>query len=160
MKIKVTYSTKALFLFFSWLFLFKTNAITSTDDSNIFLTSIMIYSGAIIFDLIFFAIESEPRVSDRLKGAYYGSIILIIINVLITFVAFLGANGLVTIIQEDTYQIEIKSGFLTDVYSGLLSVKLKLGVYLFLVLSFGLLEIIPGLLIAKEDSQKQVDSSD
>lgn len=157
---KVTYGTKELFLIFSWLFLFNTNATNSINDSGIFLTSIMIYSGAIVFDLVFFVIESDARVSNRLKGAYYGSVILAIINILITYVAFLGAIGQITIIREDTYKIVMQKGLLTDVYNDLLSVKLELGTYLFLVLIFGLLEIVPGLLIAKENAQKQIDSSD
>lgn len=156
---KITYGLKEIFLFFSWILLFKSN---SVNDSGIFLTSIMIYSGAIIFDLVFYAIEARSRASNRLKGAYYGSIILIIVNAFIALVALLGAFDMITITQtvEDTYQLTIAKGNLTDVYNAFLLIKVKLWIYMTLVLLFGLLGVLPGLLLVKEKSQKQIESSD
>jgi hypothetical protein len=122
----------------------------------------MIYSGAIIFDLVFFAIEAQSKASKRLKGAYYGSIVLAIVNGFITLVGMLGAFGIVIIekIPEGIYQLAIQKGDFTDVYNVLLSVKVELWIYMTLVLAFGLAEVVPGLLLAKENSQKQIDSSD
>lgn len=155
---KITYGLKEIFLLFSWILLFKSN---SVNDSGIFLTSIMIYSGAIIFDLIFFAIEARSKASKRLKGAYYGSIILAIVNGFIALVGLLGAFEVVAITRiENTYQMIVTKSDLTDVYNVLLSIKVKLWIYMTLVLLFGLLEIFPGLLLVKEKSQKQIESSD
>lgn len=155
---KITYGLKEIFLLFSWILLFKSN---SVNDSGVFLTSIMIYSGAIIFDLIFFAIEARSKASKRLKGAYYGSIILAIVNGFISLVGLLGAFGVVAITRiANTYQMIVTNGDLTDVYKALLSIKIKLWIYMTLVLLFGLLEIFPGLLLVKEKSQKQIESSD
>lgn len=155
---KITYGLKEIFLLFSWILLFKSN---SVNDSCIFLTSIMIYSGAIIFDLIFYAIEARSKASNYLKGAYYGSIVLAIVNGFIALVGLLGAFGMISIIWEiDTYQMIVTKGDLTDVYNVLMSIKVKLWIYMTLVLIFGLLEIIPGLLLEKEKSQKQIESSD
>lgn len=155
---KITYGLKEIFLFLSWILLFKSN---SVNDSGIFLTSIMIYSGAIIFDLIFFAIEARSKASIYLKGAYYGSIILAIINGFIALVGLLGAFEMITIVCEtDTYQMIVTRGDLTYVYVMLLSIKVKLWIYMTLALIFGLLEICPGLLIVKYKTQKQVEGSD
>lgn len=155
---KVTYGLKEIFLLFSWILLFNSN---SVNDSGIFLTSIMIYSGAIIFDLIFFVIEARSKVSKRLKGAYYGSIILAIINGFIASVGLLGSFEVITIIRTaNTYQMIVAKGDLTDVYNVLQSIKVKLWIYMTLVLLFGLLEIFPGLLLVKDKSQKQIESSD
>lgn len=156
---KITYGLKEIFLLFSWILLFKSN---SVGDSEIFLTSIMIYSGAIIFDLVFFAIEAQSKASKRLKGAYYGSIVLAIVNGVITLVGMLGAFGIVIIekMPEGVYQLAIQKGDFTDVYNVLVSVKVELWIYMTLVLGFGLAEVVPGLLLAKENSQKQIDSSD
>jgi hypothetical protein len=131
------------------------------NDAGIFLTSIMIYSGAIIFDLIFFAIEARSKASKYLKGAYYGSIILAIANGFITLVGLLGAFEMITINHiESTYQLVVTKGDLTGVYNVLLSIKVKLWIYMTLVLMFGLLEIFPELLLVKDKSQKQIESSD
>ncbi len=156
---KITYGLKEIFLFFSWLLLFKSN---SVGNSEIFLTSIMIYSGAIIFDLIFFAIEAQSKASKRLKGAYYVSITLAIVNGLITLVGVLGAFGVVVIEKtpQGVYQLVLSKGDFTDVYNVLLSLKVELWIYMTLVLFFGLAEVAPGYLLAKENSQKQIDSSD
>lgn len=156
---KITYWLKEIFLLFSWILLFESNSISNSD---IFLTSIMIYSGAIIFDLIFFSIEAQSKASKRLKGAYYGSIVLAVANGAIALVGMLGAFGIVIIRQtpEGIYQLIIREGDLTDVYNVLISLKVELWIYMTLVLGFGLAEIVPGLLIAKENSQKQIDSSD
>lgn len=154
MAMKVIYGIKSIFLFFSWILLFKSN---SVENSEVFLTSIMIYSGAIIFDLIFFVIEAETRVSNRLKGAYYGSIVLAIANGFITAIAFFGALGIITIEYsevENVYQLTIQRGTMTDIFKIFLSIKVKLWIYMILVALFGVLEIFPGLLIAKENSQK------
>lgn len=157
---KITYGLKEIFLFLSWILLFKSNPVG--EDSSIFLISIMIYSGAIIFDLIFFAIEARAKTSKRLKGVYYGSIILTILNGLIAFVGLLGALKVITITYSiaNSYQITITKGGLTDVYKVLSSIEVKLWIYMTLVLLFGLLEIFPGLLLVKEKSQKQIESSD
>ncbi len=155
---KITYGLKEIFLLFSWILLFKSN---SVNDSGIFLTSIMIYSGAIIFDLIFFVMEARSKASIRLKGAYYGSMILVIANIIIALIGLLGAFEMITIIYEaDTYQMIIAKGDLTDVYNALSSLKVKLRIYMTLVLIFGLLEIFPGLLLVKDKCQKQIESSD
>lgn len=155
---KITYGLKEIFLLCSWILLFKSN---SVNDSGIFLTSIMIYSGAIIFDLIFYAVEAKSRASIRLKGAYYGSIVLAIVNGVIALVGLLGAFEMISIIRvTGTYQLIVTKGDLTDVYNILLSIKVKLWIYMTVVLLFGLLEIIPGLLLIKEKSQKQIESSD
>lgn len=155
---KITYGLKEIFLLFSWILLFKSN---SVNNSGIFLTSIMIYSGAIIFDLIFFAIEARSKASKRLKGAYYGSIILAIVNGFMSLVGLLGAFEVVAITRiANTYQVIVTKSDLTDVYKALLSIKIKLWIYMTLVLLFGLLEIFPGLLLVKEKSQKQIESSD
>ncbi len=58
------------------------------------------------------------------------------------------------------YQMLVAKGDLTDVYNVLLSIKVKLWIYMTLVLLFGLLEIFPGLLLVKDKSQKQIESSD
>lgn len=155
---KITYGLKEIFLLFSWILLFKSN---SVNDSGIFLTSIMIYSGAIIFDLIFFAIEAKSKASNRLKGAYYGSIVLAIANGFIALVGLLGAYEMITIDHTaNMYQMIVTKGNLTDVYNVLLSVKVELWIYMTLVLIFGLLEIFPGWLLVKDKNQKQIESSD
>lgn len=156
---KITYGLKEIFLLSSWVLLFKSNSVS---NSEIFLTSIMIYSGAIIFDLVFYAIEARSKASKWLKGAYYGSIILAIANGFIALVGFFGAMDIISIVQMqgDMYQLVIARGNLTNVYNILLSMKVELWIFMTLVLLFGLLEIFPGLLIVKENSQKQIDSSD
>ncbi|MCM1179756.1 MAG: hypothetical protein NC347_05845 [Clostridium sp.] len=155
---KITYGLKEIFLLFSWILLFKSN---SVNDSGIFLTSIMIYSGAIIFDLIFFAIEARSKASNWLKGAYYGSIVLAIANGFIALVGLLGAFEMIAIEPtENTYQMIVTKGDLTAVYNVLLPMKVKLWIYMTLVLIFGLFEIFPGWFLIKDKSQKQIESSD
>lgn len=158
MEIKITYLFKEIFLIFSWIMIFFSNSI---ENSQIFLTSIMIYSGAVIFDLVFFAVEAKSKASSALRGAYYISIALAVLNGLITAVAVFGAfNCIVISNANDMYKLVIKEGTLTDIYKEIASFGISLSVYLLLVLLFGVLEAVPGLLILKDKNQKQVDSSD
>ena len=158
MEVKVTYVFKVLFLIFSWIILFQSN---STDNPQIFLTSIMIYSGAIIFDLIFNAIESCSKASSSLKGAYYISIVLIIFNGLCTVIAFLGAIGCLSIEKlRNMYYIVIVEGTFTEIFSESKYFLLELKMYLIFALLFSIMEVFPGLLILKDEKQKQIESSD
>lgn len=158
MEIKVTYFLKELFLVFSWFMLFTSN---SVENPQIFLTSIMIYSGAIIFDLIFYAIDSKSKASISLKGAYFISITLAVLNGVCTIIAFLGAINCLTIDGlGNKYNIIIVKGTFTDIFSEMGKFSFGLRGYLIFVLFLALLEVLPGALILKDKNQKQVEGSD
>ena len=67
-----------IFLVLSWLILFNGLEESSIDEATFF-TSLLIYTGAIVFDLIFVCIETyaENNITVAIpEGVYRGSLVL------------------------------------------------------------------------------------
>ena len=151
---KVTYCIKGLFLVFSWLILFS--GLENADiNSQIFFTSVLIYTGAIIFDLIFLAIESFSKSDEGLGGIYISSVILIVLNSLICCVEFVGAmDGLkITRNEKGILMINIVPCGVTEVFKKLQGFSYELKYFMILVILFGILSILPGLLSLKNKNR-------
>ena len=157
---KVTYWIKGLFLFLSWFILF--NGLEEADiNSEIFFTSVLIYTGAIIFDLIFLAIESFSKSDEGLNGVYVSSLILIVLNGLVCCIEFIGAMGGVEIARnlDDILMINIVPCGLTEVFTTLRECSYELKYFMSLVVLFGCISIFPGLLSLKNKDRVNVNKS-
>lgn len=157
---KVTYCIKGLFLVFSWFILF--NGLENANiNSQIFFTSVLIYTGAIIFDLIFLAIESFSKSDEGLKGVYVSSLILIVLNGLICCIEFIGAMGGLEIARnsEEILMINIVPCGLTEVFTTLQDCSYELRYFMILVILFGIISILPGLLSLKNKDRVNVNKS-
>lgn len=142
---KVTYSIKAIFLFFSWLILFN-GLDDSVINAGIFFTSVLIYTGAVIFDLVFLAVETYSKSDEKMNGVYWLSVILIFFNSVICCIEFIGAMGGLKIIENpsETLVIGIVECGLTEVYKFLSEWSFELWIFMILVIVFGILSIVPG----------------
>lgn len=97
---KITYWIKAAFLVLSWLILF--NGLEGKEiDGVTFFTSLLIYTGAVVFDLIFLCIETNAKTNILAEGIYKGSLFLVIVNGLLAIFELIGAvRGIEIVIGE------------------------------------------------------------
>lgn len=147
-KVIITYWIKAAFLLLSWLILFNGLEVEKI-DSKIFFISVLIYTGAIVFDLIFLCIETNAEGNDTTEGIYKGSLALTILNGIICVIEFIGAMQGLKIIENNSLVIKISTSGITEVFPDLLNCEFRLSWFMMLVLFFGLCSIIPGLLLAR-----------
>lgn len=157
---KVTYWIKGVFLLLSWLILF--NGLENADiNSQIFFTSVLIYTGAVIFDLIFLTIESFSKSDEGINGVYVSSLTLVVLNGVICFIEFIGAMGGVEVVRntDDILMINIVSCGLTEVFTTLRDWSYELKYFMSLVVLFGFISIFPGLLSLKNKDRVNVNKS-
>ncbi|MBR2037426.1 MAG: hypothetical protein IKJ39_05265 [Lachnospiraceae bacterium] len=156
---KVTYGVKLVFLTLSWVILF-----TGLDGDKIngqtFFASVLIYTGAIVFDLIFLCIDANARVGKLETGIYYISYGLAICNFLLTIVELIGALGGLNIIldKEKGMVIVVTQCSFTNVFPAFLSWKIQISFAMMSVLFIGLSSIVPGLLMTRLRRLNQVQS--
>lgn len=149
-KVKTTYWIKAGFLFLSWVILF--NGLDGSNvDSKIFFTSVLIYTGAVVFDLIFLCIETNAQVSKAIGNIFKLSIGLTIINAVICVIEFVGAmEGIELVItQSNILVMKIVPCGLTYIFPWLLNLECRIAYFMMAVLISGLLSVGPGLLLTR-----------
>ena len=150
----LTYWGKAIFLAVSWGILFN-GLDAPVINSTIFFTSVLIYTGAIIFDLIFLAIESTSKSDEKLNGISKLSKVLIFFNSFIALIELIGAmNGLcINKNPKNVLSISLMPSGLTTVFTPLKEYFLELWIFMILVLLFGILSILPGALSLKNKNR-------
>lgn len=126
-------------------------------NNKIFFASVLIYTGAIVFDLIFLCIETNAKVGKLMTGIYCGSVFLAVVNTVICIVELVGAMGGLDICLTETEQfvVKITECGLTKVFPNLLLLELKISIGMIVVLLMGMLSILPGLLMVKLRDLKQ-----
>lgn len=156
---KITYWIKAGFLFLSWIILFSGLEGDSVDE-KIFFTSVLIYTGAIVFDLIFLCIETYAEANNTTEGIYKSSIILTVVNSLLCICEFIGSmeGFYIAINTKKELIMKIVPCGLTQVFPKLLGVELKMSWFMIFVLIVGMCSIIPGLLLTKNREKNQEDN--
>lgn len=153
---KVTYWIKIGFLFLSWLILFNGLEGSIIDEATFF-TSLLIYTGAIVFDLIFLCIETYAETNITTEGIYKGSLVLVVVNSLLVIFEFIGAmRGIEVVVDEKNILVmKITNSGITRVFSALDNFKCKISDFMLLILVFGVLSIIPGLLLTRAKRKHQ-----
>lgn len=139
-----------IFLVLSWLILFNGLEESSIDEATFF-TSLLIYTGAIVFDLIFLCIETYAENNITTEGVYRGSLVLAVVNSILVIFEFIGAMRGIEIIADEKNKLVMKitDGGITRVFSVLNSFKFKVSFFMLLIVGLGVLLIIPGLLLTR-----------
>lgn len=159
--VKITYWIKAAFLVLSWLILF--NGLEGKEiDGVTFFTSLLIYTGAVVFDLIFLCIETNAKTNILTEGIYKGSLFLVIVNGLLAIFELIGAVRGIEIVIGESQQLVMKiaDNGIVRVFSELDNIEFKIKYFMLLILVFGLFSILPGLFLihAKDKYQKKNQS--
>lgn len=98
-----------IFLVLSWLILFNGLEESSIDEATFF-TSLLIYTGAIVFDLIFLCIETYAENNITTEGVYRGSLVLAVVNSILVIFEFIGAMRGIEIIADEKNKLVMKMG--------------------------------------------------
>ena len=154
--VKTAYWTKAIFLLLSWFILFS-GLESNIINSKIFYTSVLIYTGAVVYDLIFLCIETNARATKMTSGVFVGSLIWLVFNCVLTIAEFIGAmGGLSVVAVNDILMIQVVECGLTHVFPQILTWELKVAYFMIAVLIGGVLSVIPGVvhICCKESEQK------
>lgn len=153
---KLTYWIKTCFLFLSWMILFNGLEAESIDEATFF-TSLLIYTGAIVFDLIFLCIETHAKTNFITECVYVTGIGLIIVNSFFVFIELIGAmHGINVIVNEKNLLVmQIANGGITRVFGVLNKIKFEISYFMILILVFGILSIIPGLFLIRAKKKYQ-----
>lgn len=112
----ITYAFKAIFFIFAWYII--VTSCTGNINVNLFCVSVLTYTGSIVFDIIFYLLDSSNVVSKLKKAIRFIGSISLISNLIIVMLVLL-MNSYITIPYDETQKmynimlINVNNGFFT-----------------------------------------------
>ena len=110
----IYYVVKAVFLVFSWfvVFAFDLNKI----DCNVLFTSIFIYAGSIVFDLIYLIWKSR-KPSKLVTVAKWLSVLLLIANIITVIISSCFSKWIEIVLIEEVYTLKLTMASFVEIFN-------------------------------------------